>query len=779
MARHWGQRHLDRLADRRGGLERHVLWPVGGAVVAVLLRLSLEPALEGESPYITAFPAVVLVSLVGGWASGLVCLVLCIAALHFLLLSPGQRWIPEEVLVVLLAVGVSVLLIAVAASHRALRLRSDGAAREARQMMEAMRDSEERFRRLAELSPDAILVLQHHRVVFANPATLRLLGATDITQVIGHSPLEMVHPDSRAVLEERLSRLLATGEPNPPVEQRYYRFDGGLITVETISTLVPWGGEQAVQVVARDVTERRRGEEELRESKQALEAFFEHSPVPIHWTDAQGRILRANEAELSLLGYERESYIGRLLREFCTEPERADEVLSRLRAGETVRQVELVLKRRDGAERHVLLDANAQWRDDTITYMRCFMLDVTEQRRGAEEVEAALDRFRLCSMATNDVIYDWDLLAHRLTWNEALHTLVGNSDRDEITHLPWWTDHVHPEDRARVVQSLESALDSGSQWTCEYRFRRGDGSYANLLDRAFIVRNSKGHAVRMVGAMIDLTTRKAWEDELARRALELEQSNAELQDFARVISHDLKEPLRGIADYSRALLEDHHQGLGDEIVDQLQTISRLSGRMHTLLDALMEYARVGRAELRCAPADLNLVLRDVLDSLRSRIEAEHAQVVLASSLPVAKCDPILMQQVFSNLVVNALKYNRSESKRVEIGWRPDGEGSENGMIYVRDNGIGIDPRHHDAVFQMFRRLHARERFGGGTGSGLSIVRKIVERHGGRIWLESEVDKGSTFYLTLAEMHEREPLTPEIPGAAKRVQEPGGGGSCGA
>jgi PAS domain S-box-containing protein len=765
----------------RSPLARRLVLPLGGAVAAVLLRVLLEPALGGESPFITTFPAVVLVALLVGWVAGLACMMLSMAGIFFFVLGAVERPGAGDAASGVLATGVNLLLIAVAASHRAHRLRSEEAALQARAAMEAMRDSEERFRRLAELCPDAILVLQNNRVVFANPATLRLLAATDITQVIGHSPLELVHPDSRAILEQRIGRLLATGEPNPPIEQMYYRFDGELISVETTSKLVPWAGGPAVQVVARDVTERRRAEAELRESKEALEAFFEHSPVPIHWIDAQGRILGLNEAELALLGYEREACIGRPMREFCADPAAADAILARLCAGETVRQVDLEIRRSDRTMRHVLLDANALWRDGEIVHSRCFMLDVTEQRRAAEEVRAALDRFRLCAKATNDVIYDWDLVTQHLEWNEAIHALVGNGDREASQRLPWWTDHIHPEDRQRVSASLESALERGEQWTCEYRFRREDGTYASLLDRAFIVRDIRGKAVRMVGAMIDLTARRQWEEELAMRAAELEHSNAELQDFARVISHDLKEPLRGIAQYSSALLTDHREDLEGEVLDHLQTISRLSVRMHDLLDALMEYARVGRAELRCARADLNLVLRDALDSLRSRIESEHAQVVLASPLPFARCDPILMQQVFSNLLVNALKYNSSQNKRVEIGYRPAEEEGGSGTIYVRDNGIGIDPRHHDAVFQMFRRLHARDRFGGGTGSGLSIVRKIVERHGGHIWLESALERGTTFYLTLGEMHESEPLTPEFPGAQKqasRPERPAGGDSGG-
>jgi PAS domain S-box-containing protein len=745
--------------------------PVGGALGALVLRAALEPMLAGDRPYLMVFPAVLLVTLAGGWAAGVVCMALSISAAWALFVPRDLRFTEHELLAAVLVMGVSLVLIGFGAWTRRLRVRSELAARDAGRALEQMRESEARFRRLAELSPDAILVLQGNRVVFTNPATLNLLGATDETQVIGHSPLELVHPDSRGLLEDRLGRLLATGAPNPPAEQRYYRFDGSVITVETTSNLVPWGGGTAVQVIARDVSERKQREEEVRESKEELERFFENSPVPIHWVDPEGRIVRANRAELDLLGYGRDEYIGRDIRDFHVDPERAARALAKLRAGETLRGFELQVRRKDGTVRDVLLDATTMQREGKMVHSWCFLVDVTEQRRGEEEVRSALDRFDLCARATSQVIYDWDIEKQHLQWNDAIHLLLENGVGEPINSIEWWTDRLHPDDRAQVLDSITSALQEGGQWTFEYRFRRADGTYAYVLDRAFIVRTREGKPVRMVGAMIDLTPQKEWERELARRATELEHSNAELQDFARVISHDLKEPLRGIAQYATTLREEHRDVIDEAMRDKLETIERLSRRMNDLLNALMEYAQLGHQKLRRSRTDLNTVLRDALDSLRSRIEEERVQVVVKSRLPEADCDPILLGQVFSNLIANAIKYNVNPAKRVEIGWRQADKEGEPGALYVRDNGIGIDPRHQETVFQMFRRLHARDQFGGGTGSGLSIVRKIVELHGGKVWLESEPGRGTTFYITLDSMREPDVLLPEIkpPGEGARQE----------
>lgn len=757
-------RRSEHAMNRLERIWRSVAWILSSSIAAVGLRALLDPVLGSDFPYLTVFPAVVLASLASGWIAGMSALGLTLAALVVLFVEPRSALAiaqPGDMLGLLLSAGVCLLLIGVGAAYRRLRLSSDLAAQEAQQVASSLRESEERFRRLAELSPDAILVLSGGVVAYTNAATLRLLGATHLSQVLGHSPFELVHPDSRAVLEARIGRVLTTGQPNPPMEQRYYRFDGRLITVETTSTLVPWGGGVAVQVIARDVTERRRAEEELREKKEELEDFLEDSPVPIHWVAPNGRILRANRAELELLGYAPEEYIGRAVREFHVEPEKADEMLERLFRGETLCRHEAQLRSRSGAIRQVILDANVQMRDGRIAHTRCFTLDITEQRRAEHAVQMALDRFRLCARATNDVIYDWDILGNRVEWNEVIKTVAGEVDEATRARHEWWRRQVHPDDLPRIEETLKGALHGrDEQWTAEYRFRRADGAYAAVFDRAFIVRDGDGRATRMVGAIIDVTERRRFEEELARRAAELERSNADLQDFAQIISHDLKAPLRGIADYAGYLLEGYSERLDDEGRDMLHTLLRLSGRMHELLDALMEYARVGRAELRTARTDLNSILAGVLESLETRLESERAQVVLAAPLPSMRCDPILISQVFTNLIINGLKYNTREEKRIEIGCRPGGKGED--VVFVRDNGIGIEERHREAIFQMFRRLHPGETFGGGTGSGLSIVKKIVERHSGRIWVDSTPGEGSTFFFTLGHIEDEPPAVKTMP-----------------
>ena len=233
-------------------------------------------------------------------------------------------------------------------------------------------------------------------------------------------------------------------------------------------------------------------------------------------------------------------------------------------------------------------------------------------------------------------------------------------------------------------------------------------------------------------------------EEIAALNRALARSNAELDAFTYIASHDLREPLRGIRNYADMLREDYAGRLDAEGTGMLDTLTRLTMRMDGLIESLFEYSRVGRLEMEFAPTDLNAVIDDVLHSLAHQLREAGVEIRVPRPLPTLPCDPVRVGQVFQNLVHNAVKYNDRPDRWVEIGWR---EGTPP-VLYVRDNGIGIPARHHEVIFRIYKRLHARDRFGGGTGVGLTIVRRIVERHGGRVWLESAPESGTTFFFTL-------------------------------
>ena len=256
----------------------------------------------------------------------------------------------------------------------------------------------------------------------------------------------------------------------------------------------------------------------------------------------------------------------------------------------------------------------------------------------------------------------------------------------------------------------------------------------------------------MRNAVLSIVLRRV--AELAQLNAELEGSNVELDAFAYIASHDLKEPLRGLHNYAHFLIEDYGDKLDSEGQAKLQTLIRLTQRMETLIDTLLHYSRIGRVDLVIQQADLNVVLREVLDRLAMSIEQQQVQLRIPRPLPTIQYDAVSLGEVFYNLILNAIKYNTKPEKWVEIGYQevaPHNSADASGALYtfyVRDNGIGIQEKHFETIFRIFKRLHARDQFGGGTGAGLTIAKKIVERHGGRIWLESTLTVGTTFFFTI-------------------------------
>jgi chemotaxis family two-component system sensor kinase Cph1 len=262
-------------------------------------------------------------------------------------------------------------------------------------------------------------------------------------------------------------------------------------------------------------------------------------------------------------------------------------------------------------------------------------------------------------------------------------------------------------------------------------------------------------AARLRMLVMELVVGRA--ERLADLNADLTQSNDELDAFAYVASHDLKEPLRGIYKYAHQLLEDA------AIVDaehrrKLDGLMRLTLRMDSLLDSLLHFSRVGRAALVTENTDLNEVVAESIEMVDARRIEGPLEIFVPRPLPLAQCDRVRCREIFVNLLSNALKYNDKPQRRVEVGFIspeekhvrpgcPDGSAGH-AIYYVRDNGIGIPAQEVGQVFKMFKRLHGRDAYGGGTGAGLTIVKKLVERHLGRVWFDSTLGEGTTFYFTL-------------------------------
>ncbi|MBE9067109.1 GAF domain-containing protein [Leptolyngbya cf. ectocarpi LEGE 11479] len=275
------------------------------------------------------------------------------------------------------------------------------------------------------------------------------------------------------------------------------------------------------------------------------------------------------------------------------------------------------------------------------------------------------------------------------------------------------------------------------------------------------------NAIALKNAIVGIVLNKA--DELAQINRELERSNRELDSFAYAASHDLKEPLRGITNFSNILLKRHSHDLDQVAVKRLKTLVKLAERMDGLIDALLRFSRLSQDKLQYQATDLNVLVSSLIEDLSTTRSEEQLplQIVIPKPLPVVSADPDLVREVFSNLLSNALKYTHAPQPKIEVGYltaderpREDRVNSpDTCILYVKDDGIGIHERHFQNIFRLFKRLHERDCYGGGTGVGLTIAMKIIERHGGRIWVESKQNEGTTFYFVLSHYKQAQAVVP--------------------
>ena len=353
-------------------------------------------------------------------------------------------------------------------------------------------------------------------------------------------------------------------------------------------------------------------------------------------------------------------------------------------------------------------------------------------------VQSDASIFEFLQAGSLDGVWYWDLEDPEHEWMSTKFWETFGHDPSRKKHLASeWQDMIFPEDRELALKNFQAHLaDPTHPYDQVVRYRHRDGSTVWVRCRGMAVRDADGTPRRMLGAHTDVTALKKAEAEL-RVALE---SNYELEQFAYVASHDLSEPLRIIVTYLELLAE--RAQLDETSTKFLQTASGAATRMQVLIRGLLEYSRLGG---RCeSPMDVraNELVDNAMAGLRASIEHSGAEISVAE-LPRVCVEPVHGVQVFHNLISNAIKY-ADGTPVISISVAQ----TENGPVFcVRDEGIGIAPEQHARVFQMFQRLHGPDEYEG-VGIGLALVKRIVERHGGTIWIESSAGAGTAFHFTL-------------------------------
>ena len=369
--------------------------------------------------------------------------------------------------------------------------------------------------------------------------------------------------------------------------------------------------------------------------------------------------------------------------------------------------------------------------------------DITERKRDSEALLRSEERYELAVRGTGVGIWDWDVRTGEVFWSEQLKRMLAPGIAEPELSLEKFAERIHEADRERLLEALRRHLAGEGEYQVEYRNRLPDGRVIWVHTRGQAIWDENGEPVRMAGSCHDITERKQAEERMALQADELRRTNRELEQYASIASHDLQEPLRKINSFGALLARDYAESLDDRgrvLVDRMVDGAQ---RLRQLIQDLLRYSRSSNDAMQFADVALSPLVADVCSDFELAI-AETGATVVCESDAVLRGDPLLLRQLFHNLLSNSLKYRGDTPPRVSVEARQSDDGSH-WQILVRDNGIGFSSRYAERVFEMFRRLHSRDAYPG-TGIGLALCQRVVERHGGRIRVESEPGKGACFHI---------------------------------
>jgi PAS domain S-box-containing protein len=574
------------------------------------------------------------------------------------------------------------------------------------------------------------------KFTFFNKEAENLLKRKE-SELLGNSIWEEFPAAIGTPLEEIYRRVARSGKPES--FEYFFPGDGQWYEVNTY----PFDG--GVSSYFRNIEERRKAAESLRKASEEKTMILESIGDAFFSVNRDFVVTYWNKKAEELLYINREDIIGKNFWKVIPYAKKLPSFTlfyKALETGETMAFEDIY--------RDKFLEVTAYPSETGLTI---FLRDVSERKRSEQEILAANERFEKVSEATNDAIWDWDIEKKTFFRGKGIENFFGDQVKRQIAEKEFWTDNFDPENLSDLQKSIKDAISNPKQsrWEMEYRINKENGEIVHVVDRGVIIRNMAGKAVRMVGAMTDISERKHHEDKLKELNLtlknyarELEITNEQLEQFAFIASHDLQEPLRMISSFLEQLRKKYGNLLDEKGLQYIHFATDGAKRMKQIILDLLEYSRAGKTENDIEKVDLNKLLNEY-KLLRRRVILEKSASLIFDQLPNIPALKAPLTQTLHCLLDNAVKYSK-DWVPPQIQIKAENLGNE-WCISVEDNGIGIDSRFFEKIFIIFQRLHNRSKYSG-TGIGLAIAKKHVESWGGRIWMSSELDEGSIFYFTI-------------------------------
>jgi PAS domain S-box-containing protein len=515
-----------------------------------------------------------------------------------------------------------------------------------------------------------------------------------------------------------------------------------------------------------ELTERMHAEEELKSERMLLTSIMETSPIGITTVDRCGKVIFANSQAVTILGLTISEITNRTyndpgwhITDFSgnTFPEEQLPFRQVMKTLKPVFDVQHAIVWPDG--RRVFLSVNGAPTFDEMGQIErvVFTLqDITERKQADFALVESEEKYRRLAENARDTIYRMSLTDGNYEYvSPAAYSMFGYLPEEFYSNPLLFQQMIHPEWRTYFEEQKINLLKGEMPPTYEYQIIHKSGEVRWLNQRNILVADREGKPLAIEGIVTDITERKLAEEEIRRfsreledrvkeRTAELETTNRELEAFSYSVSHDLRAPLRHIDGFLELLLMGSESVLDERSKHYMATISESSRRMGILIDDLLSFSRMGRVEMSKMQLDIATLIKDIIRELEPDMAGRNIHWHIAQ-LPVITGDRALLRTVLVNLISNALKFTRPrEQTEIEIGCI---NSQTEDIIFIRDNGVGYDPKYKDKLFNVFQRLHHTDEFEG-TGIGLANVRRIINRHGGRTWAEGKVDDGAAFYFSI-------------------------------
>lgn len=709
------------------------------AVVLALLLTNKVDFLVERSPFFLFFAAVVLISWFGGRGPGVVAGILSVAVVDFFIIPPIYSFVPNGAdafrigTFVLLAFPISWMI-------SALQMRES-----------RMRDSEAKYRTLFQYSPDGIVIADTESYYLdANPTICEMLGYTR-DELVGLHASDIVVSEEIPRIGEALETIKSTSDYHR--EWVFRRKTGSVLTGEVAATVMPDGN---ILAVIRDVSERENAQAMMRESESRLAGIIDSAMDAIITLDSDQKIVLFNAAAESMFKCPAHEAIGQPIEKFIPERFRAvhsrhvrqfDETRTTKRSMMSLRGISAI--RSDGDEFPIEASIS-QLETGNQKYFRVILRDITLRQRA----EADANRLAALVESSDDAIVGKDLNGLVNSWNRGAEKMFGYST-GEMLGQPI-TRIMPPGKKDEEEQILEQIRQGNTLSHFEARRLRRDGTEFDVSVTVSAIRDRNGTIIGASKVARDITEQKiaetairdlnqTLEQRVCERTAQLEAANNELESFSYSVSHDLRAPLRHIDGFVQLLTKREAERLDATSARYLNVVSEAVSKMGTLIDELLAFSRTSRVEMKTVTVDLNAIIAQTKNELAPAMAGRNINWNIAD-LPPVKGDSVLLGIVMTNLLSNATKYTRGRTEpHIEIGMSDETEREV--TIFVKDNGAGFDMKYADKLFGVFQRLHTDDEFEG-IGIGLATVQRIIHRHGGQIWAESDPDMGATFYLTM-------------------------------